>query len=277
MMGAQGKRTGNDAFNDANDGSDASSNDRRTNRVQPLEGGSALLCSDLIFFLPHPQDGLCLASLLLRTCSLPILKSIYSMWPELKLTVQLPAPIASSSTSSTRPAALLQQQVAPRVLAKSLSINFVDFTNPTSLRVVLCMPLTVLRRAGGFSDTALLNAGYASTDLRGLGFSATELRRAGYSASHCRALGLDAHQLKAADFPDAALVAGGFSSSQLRAVGVDVQRHALMGLFDATGGHTWRKRTNWGSNRPLNEWHGVHLNPAGQVAKLDLRGNCLRG
>lgn len=50
-----------------------------------------------------------------------------------------------------------------------------------------------------------------------------------------------------------------------------------MGLFDALDGRRWKKKTNWGTTRPLNEWFGVVLNGWGDVVKVDLRGNGLTG
>ena len=32
-------------------------------------------------------------------------------------------------------------------------------------------------------------------------------------------------------------------------------RAALVALYDATNGDSWSDNTNWGSSRPLNEWH----------------------
>ena len=54
-------------------------------------------------------------------------------------------------------------------------------------------------------------------------------------------------------------------------------RAALMALYDATNGDSWTNSTNWGSSRPLDEWHGVRTDTAGRVTTLDLSENRLMG
>ena len=54
-------------------------------------------------------------------------------------------------------------------------------------------------------------------------------------------------------------------------------RAALMALYEAAGGRSWTKRDNWGSDRPLDEWHGVETDGEGRVIWLDLRENGLAG
>ncbi len=44
-----------------------------------------------------------------------------------------------------------------------------------------------------------------------------------------------------------------------------------------TDGPHWRKRDHWNSSRPLGGWHGVKVDGAGRVIRLDLRGNGLEG
>jgi Leucine-rich repeat (LRR) protein len=47
---------------------------------------------------------------------------------------------------------------------------------------------------------------------------------------------------------------------------------ALIAFYNATGGNNWRKKTNWLSNRPLNEWYGVYTTTEGCVKAIDLDG-----
>ena len=54
-------------------------------------------------------------------------------------------------------------------------------------------------------------------------------------------------------------------------------RAALMALYDATNGASWGDSTNWGSSRPLGEWHGVTTDPYGNVTELGLHTNGLTG
>lgn len=85
--------------------------------------------------------------------------------------------------------------------------------------------------------------------------------------------------LRAGGFDDYSLVKSGlFTPSQLRAVGCDTQRIALMSLFESLDGKHWRLKTNWGSATvPIDKWYGVHIDGAGRVWKIDLRGNGLKG
>ena len=53
-------------------------------------------------------------------------------------------------------------------------------------------------------------------------------------------------------------------------------RKALMKFFMATGGDSWNNHTNWGSDKPLNEWYGVSA-IGSCLGGLDLRGNKLKG
>ena len=54
-------------------------------------------------------------------------------------------------------------------------------------------------------------------------------------------------------------------------------RAALVALYNATGGASWITNTNWLSDRPSGEWHGVTTYSDGRVAELWLWGNKLRG
>ena len=54
-------------------------------------------------------------------------------------------------------------------------------------------------------------------------------------------------------------------------------RAALEALYNSTGGANWTNRTNWLSDRPLDEWHGVTINANGRVTGLGLEQNKLNG
>ncbi|CAN0577526.1 unnamed protein product, partial [Ectocarpus sp. 12 AP-2014] len=54
-------------------------------------------------------------------------------------------------------------------------------------------------------------------------------------------------------------------------------RSALMELFDATKGSSWKNKTGWGTSAPLGQWHGVTVDGTGRVTTLDLRENNLSG
>ena len=55
------------------------------------------------------------------------------------------------------------------------------------------------------------------------------------------------------------------------------EREALEALYNATGGANWTNNTNWLSEEPLSEWHGVTVDSNGCVARLDLYRNQLTG
>ena len=52
---------------------------------------------------------------------------------------------------------------------------------------------------------------------------------------------------------------------------------ALVALYNATNGPSWRNKTNWLSNQPLGEWEGVSTENVGQVYELRLERNRLSG
>lgn len=57
----------------------------------------------------------------------------------------------------------------------------------------------------------------------------------------------------------------------------DLERSALIALFNAADGLNWTERDNWLTGAPLGTWHGVATNDSGQVAGLDLEDNNLKG
>ena len=54
-------------------------------------------------------------------------------------------------------------------------------------------------------------------------------------------------------------------------------RAALITLYQAAGGLNWEKDTNWFSNKPLGQWHGVTTDAQGRVVSLNLHNNRLSG
>ena len=67
------------------------------------------------------------------------------------------------------------------------------------------------------------------------------------------------------------------SSATRRAGDVNTDRAALAALYNATNGSSWLVNTNWLSNGPLGEWHGVSTDADGRIAELDLDGKQLSG
>ena len=54
-------------------------------------------------------------------------------------------------------------------------------------------------------------------------------------------------------------------------------RVALEAFYRATGGDDWKDNTNWLSDEPLGEWHGVRVDRTGRVKYLKLYNNNLTG
>ena len=54
-------------------------------------------------------------------------------------------------------------------------------------------------------------------------------------------------------------------------------RGALASLYHATGGANWVESTNWLTDAPLGDWHGVTTDQAGRVMNLELASNNLVG
>ena len=55
------------------------------------------------------------------------------------------------------------------------------------------------------------------------------------------------------------------------------EREVLEVLYHATGGPDWNNPTNWLSEAPLSEWHGITTDGNGRVTRLYLAGNGLSG
>lgn len=57
---------------------------------------------------------------------------------------------------------------------------------------------------------------------------------------------------------------------------MSMEREALMALYEMTDGDHWTNNENWGSNKPVGEWYGVHT-VQGYVWELSLSNNNLKG
>ena len=58
---------------------------------------------------------------------------------------------------------------------------------------------------------------------------------------------------------------------------INPDRAALVALYEATNGANWKDNTNWLSDKPLSQWHGVTTDANGRVIRLDLDSNQLSG
>ncbi|MDE2678990.1 MAG: hypothetical protein OXI76_13905 [Gemmatimonadota bacterium] len=58
---------------------------------------------------------------------------------------------------------------------------------------------------------------------------------------------------------------------------ISPDRDVLVALYNATNGGNWRRNTNWLSDAPVDEWHGVSTDDGGRVRRLMLSTNGLQG
>ena len=65
-------------------------------------------------------------------------------------------------------------------------------------------------------------------------------------------------------------------SAEIR-VEEDLDRAALVALYEATGGPSWRSNYKWLTTAPLGEWHGIDVDEEGRVTIIALRENRLTG
>ena len=226
--------------------------------------GTRFLTSTYFFNTANATDGHSIASLLIKSNFLPVTQAIFKNWPDLQLSGE--RSISSSPGDATASAAKID-----------MDGTTVDFSNPKSLRD-LGFTLAQIKQSGRFSERDFLSFGLSAKELKSIGFDAVKLRKAGYSVIDCFKAGFNAQQLRKGGFDETlAVKSGRFAPEQLHHAGFDVQRHALVALFEALDGTHWRNKHNWCSARPLAEWHGVHLSGAGLVLRLDLRSNYLCG
>lgn len=54
-------------------------------------------------------------------------------------------------------------------------------------------------------------------------------------------------------------------------------RDALVALYNATGGATWKEKTNWDTGADLSQWCGIKVDDQGRVVELNLFWNNLQG
>ena len=57
----------------------------------------------------------------------------------------------------------------------------------------------------------------------------------------------------------------------------EMDREALVALYNATDGENWDESDNWLSDAPLGEWAGINTDDDGRVTVLNLEGNGLSG
>ena len=68
-----------------------------------------------------------------------------------------------------------------------------------------------------------------------------------------------------------------FSESLISVKGTGLDREALTAFYHATNGGQWNNNDNWLSDAPLSDWYGVTTNFAGEVTRIQLGQNNLRG
>ena len=73
---------------------------------------------------------------------------------------------------------------------------------------------------------------------------------------------------------------GGFKPGNVYSLYLDgaeeeMEKDALIALYNATNGKAWKNNTNWCSDKPISEWYGVKAK--GEVYEIDLSANNLSG
>lgn len=58
---------------------------------------------------------------------------------------------------------------------------------------------------------------------------------------------------------------------------MSMERARLIELYNSTNGDSWIYKTNWCSEKPLNEWYGIKTNDSGCVTSINLSNNNLTG
>ena len=72
-------------------------------------------------------------------------------------------------------------------------------------------------------------------------------------------------------------IATGPTPTRAPAAALTADRAALVALYHATDGANWTYQTNWLSEAPLGDWHGVVTDTSGRVVELRLPANRLAG
>lgn len=67
------------------------------------------------------------------------------------------------------------------------------------------------------------------------------------------------------------------SSVSVSVSATSTDRELLIDFFHATGGPSWQNNTNWLTDEPLDQWHGIEVDSTGNVVSIWLNGNGLRG
>ena len=72
-----------------------------------------------------------------------------------------------------------------------------------------------------------------------------------------------------------ATVGSAVGTSEITVANLD--RAALVALYEATGGPDWINNDNWLTDAPLGDWYGVDVDAQGRVSRLALDSNSLSG
>ena len=173
--------------------------------------------------------------------------------------------------------------LGPLALVFALALSCGD--DPAApTRPVVLVPTTVTVTPSSASLSALGETVQMTATVRDQNGNAMPGVVVSWSSSAPTAATVDAAGLVTAAGNGSATVAATAGSARgTAAVTVSVgdeaspDRAALTALYEAAGGGSWAKRENWGSDRPLGEWHGVETDGEGRVTSLELRENGLAG
>ena len=99
-----------------------------------------------------------------------------------------------------------------------------------------------------------------------------------WSSSDAKVATVDAQGLVTAAGNGSATITATAESAQGTAeITVNLDRAALVALYEATGGRDWVNNDKWLTSAPLRDWYGVQMAPDGHVTSLSLFKNNLSG
>ena len=67
------------------------------------------------------------------------------------------------------------------------------------------------------------------------------------------------------------------SSVEVSVIGITTDRELLIDFYNATDGPNWEDNAGWLTDRPLDQWHGITVDSAGNVVSIWLNRNGLKG
>ena len=148
-------------------------------------------------------------------------------------------------------------------------------TGRAELAVVTPLPTTVAVTPDTVVLTAVGQTAQLTAEVRDQAGRVMEGVPVAWLSAETTVAGVDASGLVTAVGGGAVTItatAGEASGDALVTVEIDLDRAALVALYNATDGPNWVDNTNWLTDAPLGEWYGVDTDASGRVVRLGLSG-----